>query len=281
MMILLLVGLLFFELRLGGFSPARGRRAALVALAMNFLVTPLLAAGLVALLLPAGDLRLGVLVYCLFPCTDWFLGFTRVAGGDTRLGAALIPVNMIAQLVLFPVYAALFAGVRAGSVLVSAVPTLLTWFVLPAGAGVLARLLVAAVLPARDAARAAALAGRLVPSAIAAVIFCLFAGNSPEIFARPAAFAAVLAAVFAFFVAVYWLGEAASRLARLAPAEHALLAMTTSARNAPLMLGLTGLALPGRPLVSAGLVLGMLVEFPHLTVLSQLVSVRRRAARPR
>ena len=188
---------------------------------------------------------------------------------------------MIAQLVLFPVYAALFAGVRAGSVLVSAVPTLLTWFVLPAGAGVLARLLVAAVLPARDAARAAALAGRLVPSAIAAVIFCLFAGNSPEIFARPAAFAAVLAAVFAFFVAVYWLGEAASRLARLAPAEHALLAMTTSARNAPLMLGLTGLALPGRPLVSAGLVLGMLVEFPHLTVLSQLVSVRRRAARPR
>ncbi|EFV12149.2 hypothetical protein HMPREF9336_03005 [Segniliparus rugosus ATCC BAA-974] len=279
--ILLLVGLLFFELSFDGLPAARGSRAILVALGMNFLVVPLFAAGLVTALLPQGDARLGVLIYCLFPCTDWFLGFTRVAGGDTRLGAALIPINMIAQLALFPVYLALFAGVKVGAVLAEAAPTLMTWFVLPAGFGALARLLVGAALPERAAARLSESAGRLIPWAISGVILSLFAGNASEIFARPAMFGAVLGTVFVFFVVVYWLGEAAARLARLSPAEHVLLTMTTSARNAPLMLTLTSLVLPARPLVSAGLVLGMLVEFPHLTAVCQLVSARRRAARRR
>jgi len=46
--------------------------------------------------------------------------------------------------------------------------------------------------------------------------------------------------------------------------------MTTTARNSPLMLGLATIALPGQPLVYAVLIIGMLVEFPHLTVLSRL-----------
>ncbi len=45
----------------------------------------------------------------------------------------------------------------------------------------------------------------------------------------------------------------------------------TAARNAPLMLGVTVSAFPGRPLIYAALVIGMLVEFPHLTVLRHLL----------
>jgi hypothetical protein len=53
--------------------------------------------------------------------------------------------------------------------------------------------------------------------------------------------------------------------------------MTTSARNAPLMLALTAIALPDQPVVQATIILGMLVEFPHLTILTHLL--RGRAAR--
>jgi ACR3 family arsenite efflux pump ArsB len=57
-----------------------------------------------------------------------------------------------------------------------------------------------------------------------------------------------------------------------------LLTMTTSARNAPLMLAVTAVALPGQPVLHAAIVLGMLVEFPHLTALVHLF--RRRLPAP-
>lgn len=46
----------------------------------------------------------GLVIYFLAPCTDWFLGFTRLAKGDTALGSVLVPINMITQLLLYPVY---------------------------------------------------------------------------------------------------------------------------------------------------------------------------------
>ena len=56
--------------------------------------------------------------------------------------------------------------------------------------------------------------------------------------------------------------------------QHVLLAMTTTARNSPLMLGLATIVLPNQPMVYAVLILGMLVEFPHLTLLSNLFKRR-------
>ena len=47
--------------------------------------------------------------------------------------------------------------------------------------------------------------------------------------------------------------------------------MTIAARNAPLMLAVTLTALPGQPLIYAALIIGMLLEFPHLTVLQRLL----------
>lgn len=109
---------------------------------------------------------------------------------------------------------------------------------------------------------------------IAAVIVALFSANVGTVLADPASFAWVL---LVFFVVVYLLGAGMSRLFGLRHPEHALLTMTTSARNAPLMLAVTTVALPDQPLVYAAFVIGMLVEFPHLTVLTHLL--RRQGAR--
>lgn len=47
--------------------------------------------------------------------------------------------------------------------------------------------------------------------------------------------------------------------------------MSLAARNAPLMLAVTMAAIPNQPLIYAALVIGMLVEFPHLTVLQRVL----------
>ncbi|ALJ19794.1 arsenic resistance protein [Microbacterium sp. No. 7] len=277
-LILLLVGLLFLTLRLDGLSALRrAPRTVLLAIGMNFLVVPLVALALTALL-PDQALRLGVLVYCLAPCTDWFLGFTRLAGGDTMAGAALIPVQLTLQLLLYPVWLALFAGAHADGVLAAAGPTLLAWFVLPAAAGLGLRLALRAVLSGAQRSTVVAAADRAVPAVIGAVIATIFAGNVGTILADPTAFARVLVVVFLFFAVTYGLGEGVSRMLRLRHAEHAALTMAVSARNAPLMLALTTIALPDQPMVHAAIILGMLIEFPHLTVVTQLLRRQRRPA---
>lgn len=276
--VLLLIALLFFDLRLDRLGALRrAPRTVLPAIGMNFLLIPLIAAGL-TLFLPDSEIRLGVLIYCLAPCTDWFLGFTRLARGDTTTGAALLPIQMTLQLTLYPVWIAIFTGQTVDATLGQIGPTLLTWFVLPAGVGLAVRLLSRLLAPARWRSRITDGAGRLIPVVIAALIVCLFAANVGTILAHPAPFAWVLLVVFLFFVTTFLVGEGLARLVRLRYRERALLTMTTSARNAPLMLAITTIALPGRPLVYAAIVLGMLIEFPHLTGLTHLL--RRRAPTP-
>lgn len=276
-LIMLLVAALFFTLRLDGLSGLRrAPRTVLLAVGTNFLAIPLIAYPL-TLLLPNDALRLGVLIYCLAPCTDWFLGFTRLAGGDTTIGAALIPVQMALQLLLYPLWLALFAGEQADSTIAGAGPMLLTWFAAPAAIGLGLRLALRFVSTAPRRSRVVRAVDRAVPAIIAAVIVAVFAGNVGTILADWTAFGWVLVVVFVFFAASYALGEGVARLFELQPAECGVLTMTTSARNAPLMLAVTTIALPDQPVVHAAIILGMLIEFPHLTVITQMLGRRRRA----
>lgn len=273
-LILALVGVLFFTIRIDG-VPAlrRAPRTALIAIAVNFGVVPLIALALTGLLPDA--LRWGVLLYLLAPCTDWLLGFTRLAGGDTAVGASLIPLQLALQLLLFPIWLALFTGQQVATTLGEAGPALLTWFVLPAVSGVGLRLAVHLLLPPSVRASVVTAADRTVPIVIAALIVCIFAGNIDAILAEPGYFAWVLPVVVAFFALTLLVSEAASRIFGLSGPEHVLLTMTASARNAPLMLAVTTVALPDEPVAHAAIVLGMLIEFPHLTLMTHLLRRRR------
>ena len=59
-----------------------------------------------------------------YPCTDWYLIFTEIAKGNVALSTAILPVNLILQVLLLPIYLFLFAGVMktvAISVLVESI----------------------------------------------------------------------------------------------------------------------------------------------------------------
>jgi arsenite transporter len=96
----------------------------------NFVVLPLLVRALLPL---AGDdlgVQVGVLLVLLVPCTDWFLTFTHLAGGDTRRAIAVTPLLLLTQMVLLPFYLWLFLGERfpeliAGGRLVAVFVTLI------------------------------------------------------------------------------------------------------------------------------------------------------------
>src|SRR5690606_237407 len=66
-----------------------------------------------ALLADRPDLRIGLVLLLVTPCTDWYLVFTASARGDVALAAALLPTNLVLQLLLLPIYLPLVAGAAA------------------------------------------------------------------------------------------------------------------------------------------------------------------------
>ena len=271
-LVLGLLALIFFEVR---YAPLRqaSRHLSFLSLAWiaNFIIIPVLGWAIATLFFgqePA--LFTGLLLYFLFPCTDWFLAFTRIAKGDVALGSVLIPINLISQLLLFPVYLSLFIGLQTTFDLLGMWGTLVRWFLFPFLGAMILRRILSKALPTARFERVTNLPGSIVPWLLSALVLCIFSSHASQLTAHPGAFPLILLAVFLFFVLTWILGQLLALRFRLAQPPRVLLAMTTTARNSPLMLGLATIALPNQPLVYAALIIGMLVEFPHLTILSRL-----------
>jgi ACR3 family arsenite transporter len=89
------------------FSDSRFMLAAVIG---NFVVLPLIAWGLMSIGPNLPAVKLGILLVLLVPCTDWFITFTHLGGGDTKRAIAFSPVSLLLQLILLPVYIWLFLG---------------------------------------------------------------------------------------------------------------------------------------------------------------------------
>ncbi|MCW5606476.1 MAG: hypothetical protein KIT26_00235 [Nitrosomonas sp.] len=271
--LLALVGLLFFGVRFGAlFQAVRSLRFLTIALLANFVAVPLIGYGIASLFLSAHPLFIvGLVIYFMSPCTDWFLSFTRLAGGNVALGTVLIPINMTVQLLLYPFFLQWFTQntvqLEAGAIGTN----LLQWFLLPLLVAVTAHQTLRWLLKPTGFECVLERADQATPWVTALLVLQIFAGNIAVILEHLSVFIWVLLAVFTFFLLTFLLGEGINRLFRLRYPEHALLTMTIAARNAPLMLAVTMVALPDQPLIYAALVIGMLVEFPHLTALRHLL----------
>jgi arsenite transporter len=105
LLILMLMGV-FLHVPLHDFKNIfQFRGVAIASLVINFVWTPLFAWLLGWLFLsdqPA--LWVGFLMLMVTPCTDWYLVFTGISKGNLHLSIALLPVNLVLQLLLLPVY---------------------------------------------------------------------------------------------------------------------------------------------------------------------------------
>lgn len=128
--VLLLVFCLLFEVRFANIFNSLNRldfmTAALVA---NFVIIPALGCTVASVFLSGQPLFfIGLMIYFMMPCTDWFLAFTGLGIGNTILGAALLPLNLIVQILLYPIYLHLL-GVDAAPIDIKEIFKILSqWF---------------------------------------------------------------------------------------------------------------------------------------------------------
>lgn len=93
------------------------RRFMAAALIGNFVMLPLVVAGLLNLLPIDPVLRMGVVLVLLVPCTDWFITFSQLGRGDVPRAIALTPLNLLLQLLLLPVFLWLMADAEMAATL--------------------------------------------------------------------------------------------------------------------------------------------------------------------
>ncbi len=275
--LLTLVGLLFLGVRLDAlFQVFKNIQFIVIAVLANFIIIPILGYGIASLFLSEQPFFfVGLVIYFMSPCTDWFLSFTRLSRGNVLLGTALIPINMALQLLLYPFYLQWFTQNSVSIELMTLSNTLLQWFLLPLLLALVAHQVLRRLLLPLMSTRVLNLADRTSLWVTALLVLQLFAGNISVIVLHTSVVVWVVMAALCFFVITYLFGGVLSRIFRLDYPERALLCMTMASRNAPLMLAITMVALPEQPLIYAGLVIGMLVEIPHLTALRYVLLKHR------
>ena len=221
---------------------AFGDRRFLVAVVTgNFVLVPLLVFALVQLLPADPALRLGVALVLLVPCTDWFIGFAQMGGGDTSRAIAVTPLNLLLQLLLLPLYLWGLPGVPS----LQGVPAASAW----SAAGVVLVPLAAAFATERWIGRQPAresLRERLAwwPVPLLAVVVLLVAASQAATVRAAADILPLLVPLFtAYLLGAALIAGALARMLRL-PARHGrTLCFSLGTRNSFVVLPLA-LALP-------------------------------------
>lgn len=88
----------------------RYRRFFISSLVANFVIVPVVVWSLSWLLPLEPAIRLGFFMVLLMPCTDWFVTFSYLGRGDVRLAIAIVPVTLLVEFTLLPLYLWAFVG---------------------------------------------------------------------------------------------------------------------------------------------------------------------------
>lgn len=252
--------------RLGkAFAQTRFLAALLTA---NFVVVPVLVAGLFQFLPSEPLLRLGVLLVLLTPCIDYVVTFSHLGRADARALLAATPLLLVVQMLLLPVYLVMLLGADAGK-LVHPGPFLRAFLWLIVVPLVLAAALQIWARRHAAGARATSALSLLPVPATALVLFIVVASVVPQLGpARGSALTAIPVYV-AFAVLAPMLGWLVGRLFRLPPEGGRAVAFSAATRNSLVVLPLA-LAVPDAiPVLPAVVVTQTLVE-----LVSELVYVR-------
>lgn len=242
-----------------------------LALLTNFVFTPFFAWFLGWLFLRNyPDLWAGVVLYKLTPCIGWYLIFIDLAEGDVPWGVALLPWNLLLQIVLLPVYLWLLVGQVVPVDALSLLRSVALFLLLPFALGWLTRTLLL-----RWRGREWTFGtfkhtmGEVKLWALVAVIIGIFASQNALNLNDLGRVALLIFVISLFFVSMFLIGLLVGRLGKLGYEDTTTLVFSTTARNSEAVLPIAASAFPGHPLVIFAILIGPVVELPVLVFLTR------------
>ncbi|MDR0888136.1 MAG: arsenic resistance protein [Candidatus Methanoplasma sp.] len=254
----------------------RNVKFTLTSLAINFIWTPFFAIGLGLIFLGDIDMRIGFLMLLATPCTDWYLVFTAMTKGNVPLSTALLPLNLVLQVVLLPVYLFLLIGTNSsfdmGPILMSIVYVLVIPFVL---ANIVKFIIVRTKAKEKFLSVMDTQGDNLQLLFLCLAVVAMFASQGEMIVDNPVLLIKMLIPLGIFFIFNFILAQIVGKSLKYPFPDTISLSFTTLARNSPLALAIAVAAFPDQPLIALVLVVGPLIELPVLSLVSHVLSHMR------
>lgn len=243
-------------------------------LIINFLWTPLFGYFLANVFLNGNiDLIIGFFMLILTPCTDWYLVFTKMAKGDMASSVSLLPINLILQLILLPIYLLLFFSNSNTLQIHDLINSLVIYIVIPF---VLAQIVKYLLKNKEYEERIISLFTDKQLLFLCIAIFGLFNSESSVLLDNLNSIWILFIPLIIFFVTNTILDYYLSRRLNFNYEEYASLTFTTLARNSPLALAIAISSFANNELIAISLVIGPLIELPVLYIISRvLLKIRK------
>lgn len=242
-------------------------------LLINFIWTPLLGYFLGKLFLYGNiDLFIGFVMLILTPCTDWYLIFTKMSKGNLPLSLSILPINLVLQLILLPVYLIIFFSSSNSIELADLTHSLFTFIVLPFVASLLVKYIFNK--PIKD--KITNTFSSLQTIFLCIAIFGLFNTEANSLLNNLDSIGILFIPVILFFIINFILDYVVAKQMKFNYENYASLTFTTLARNSPLALAIAISSFPNNELIAIALVIGPLIELPILYLVSRvLLKIRK------
>lgn len=237
-------------------------------LIINFIWTPLFGYFLGNLFLNGNiDIFIGFFMLILTPCTDWYLIFTKMAKGDLNLSLSLLPINLILQIILLPIYLIIFFSSNNSMNYLDLAYSLLIVIVIPFVLAQITKLLLNDNLNKK----VTDFFSNYQILFLALAVFSIFNSKGELLFDNLNSVLTIFIPLIVFFATNTIIDLLLSEQINFTYEEYASLTMTTLARNSPLALAIAVNSFPGRELIAIALVIGPLIELPVLYIVSRFV----------
>jgi ACR3 family arsenite efflux pump ArsB len=245
-------------------------RFTLSAVIINFVFTPLFGYLLGKIFFPGSlDIRIGLLMLLVTPCTDWYLVFTGLSKGNVELGMSILPLNLILQIVLLPVYLLVLIGSEVTMDVGSLVSSVAMVLVIPFALAYITKLITKNSEKFRSFLSEQGDNLQLLFLCLAVVV--MFASEGKNLLDNPLLLTQMFIPLLIFFAFLFFVAQIVGRVQKFPKKDIVALNMTTLARNSPLSLAIAVVTFPEQPLVSLALVIGPLIELPVLSVISGIL----------
>ncbi len=261
-------------------SSFSNRRFAASAVFINFVWTPLFAVLLgYAFFAQSADIRAGLLMLLIAPCTDWYLVFTSISKGDVSLSSSILPLNLVLQMIILPLFPYLLLGSGGSFDPASTVTSLLTVLIVPLALAMVVKFAAGRYRSAEKAQKSLmAKNDDFQVLFLCLAVVAMFASEGAVLMDNLGVLVLLLAPLLIFFGTNCLISVIVSSKMRFPYDAGTSLIFTTMARNSPLALAIAAAVFPDRPLLLLVLVIGPLIELPILSLAAHLRLRRRRAA---
>ncbi|MCC7554018.1 MAG: arsenic resistance protein [Methanobacteriaceae archaeon] len=235
---------------------------------INFLWTPLFGYFLGSIFLHNNlDIFIGFFMLILTPCTDWYLLFTKISKGDLPLSLSILPINLILQIILLPIYLILFFSSSNTLNLIDLGISFLVIIIIPFALAQITKYLLKNNLENKFIS----FFSNLQVFFLSLAIFAIFASEGKALFDNLYSISSIFIPLMIFFIVTFIIDFFVSRKINFTYKEYSSLTLTTLARNSPLALAIAVNSFPNSELIVIALVIGPLIELPVLYLVSQIL----------